>query len=317
MVESIANIVRAWPADRARHGQPYFALELICSAVEAPGGRRRDGVVDQHPLRADDGGRARRGDQRRLPRRQARPRSTASSPDRARAAARAGVRDAVSQGAKLRLLADRRRRRARRPRRSSRSPAPRSRRARPRSCASSSPRRPRSSRSSPAGCIAARRTSSCARSASGCPRAGCCRRSTAPRCAPPSAPRTAACSGSRPSSPPTAARCARRSPPRCSRAAARTGFTAGGWSSARASTAGGSRARSARSSRRSARLVSAAEVAHLLELPSARMKGVPVRRVTIPRIPAPPEVARGSRPRPGDSPHRRQAQRPLRDSRRL
>ena len=40
-------------------------------------------------------------------------------------------------------------------------------------------------------------------------------------------------------------------------------------------------------------LVSAAEVAHLLELPSARMKGVPVRRVTIPRIPAPPEVVRG------------------------
>jgi hypothetical protein len=44
-------------------------------------------------------------------------------------------------------------------------------------------------------------------------------------------------------------------------------------------------------------LVSAAEVAHLLELPSARMKGVPVRRVTIPRIPAPPEVFRGSRAR--------------------
>ena len=43
-------------------------------------------------------------------------------------------------------------------------------------------------------------------------------------------------------------------------------------------------------------LVSAAEVAHLLELPSARMKGVPVRRVTIPRIPAPPEIVRGSRP---------------------
>ena len=30
MVESIANIVRAWPADRVRHGQPYVALELIC-----------------------------------------------------------------------------------------------------------------------------------------------------------------------------------------------------------------------------------------------------------------------------------------------
>src|ERR1700737_2125681 len=44
-------------------------------------------------------------------------------------------------------------------------------------------------------------------------------------------------------------------------------------------------------------LMSAAEVAHLLELPSARMKGVPVRRVTIPRIPAPPEVVRGTRPR--------------------
>jgi hypothetical protein len=44
-------------------------------------------------------------------------------------------------------------------------------------------------------------------------------------------------------------------------------------------------------------LVSAAEVAHLLALPSARMKGVPVRRVTIPRIPAPPEVGRGRRTR--------------------
>jgi hypothetical protein len=49
-------------------------------------------------------------------------------------------------------------------------------------------------------------------------------------------------------------------------------------------------------------LVSAAEVAHLLELPSARMKGVPVRRVTIPRIPAPPEIVRGTRQRrPGST----------------
>ena len=30
MVESIANIVRAWPAERMRDGQPYLALELIC-----------------------------------------------------------------------------------------------------------------------------------------------------------------------------------------------------------------------------------------------------------------------------------------------
>ena len=45
-------------------------------------------------------------------------------------------------------------------------------------------------------------------------------------------------------------------------------------------------------------LVSAAEVAHLLALPSARMKGVPVKRMTLPRIPAPPGVTRGHRKRP-------------------
>jgi hypothetical protein len=39
-------------------------------------------------------------------------------------------------------------------------------------------------------------------------------------------------------------------------------------------------------------LVSAAEVAHLLALPSARMKSVPVRRLAVPRIPAPPEARR-------------------------
>ena len=60
-------------------------------------------------------------------------------------------------------------------------------------------------------------------------------------------------------------------------------------------------------------LVSAAEVAHLLELPSARMKGVPVRRVTIPRIPAPPEVVRGSRATPTAA--RRDRQRGARDQR--
>jgi hypothetical protein len=60
-------------------------------------------------------------------------------------------------------------------------------------------------------------------------------------------------------------------------------------------------------------LVSAAEVAHLLELPSARMKGVPVRRIPLPRIPAPPELIRGSRrPRNAEvrrSPASRRAQR--------
>ncbi|RKQ90827.1 hypothetical protein C8N24_0642 [Solirubrobacter pauli] len=39
-------------------------------------------------------------------------------------------------------------------------------------------------------------------------------------------------------------------------------------------------------------LISAAEAAHLLALPTARMKGVPVRRITIPRIPMPPEIFR-------------------------
>ena len=37
MVESIANIVRAWPADRLRHGQPYVALELICGGAPRAG----------------------------------------------------------------------------------------------------------------------------------------------------------------------------------------------------------------------------------------------------------------------------------------
>jgi hypothetical protein len=46
-------------------------------------------------------------------------------------------------------------------------------------------------------------------------------------------------------------------------------------------------------------LVSAAEAAHLLALPTARMKGVPVRRLMLPRIPAPPEVMRGAQIEPG------------------
>jgi hypothetical protein len=43
-------------------------------------------------------------------------------------------------------------------------------------------------------------------------------------------------------------------------------------------------------------LVSGAELVHLLELPSARMKGVPVRRLTIPRMPAPPDAFRATDP---------------------
>jgi hypothetical protein len=44
-------------------------------------------------------------------------------------------------------------------------------------------------------------------------------------------------------------------------------------------------------------VVSGGEIAYLFELPTARMKGVPVRRLTRPRIPAPPEMARTNRSR--------------------
>ena len=298
MVESIANIVRAWPAERIRDGQPYLALELICGA-RPPRRPARDGVVDQHPLRAADRGRAGRRDQRRLPRRPARPRPRRAAPPAAGRAARARVRDAVSQGAQLRLLADRRRRASTRPRRSSRSPAPRSRSGAPsivRFQLTPTPsffeelarrlyRRHEQQARAPGALGTARGRADA-------------RRSTAPRCAPPSAPRTAACSGSRPSSPPTAPRRARR--------------VAAAVQSRRGENRLHRRwmiVRQRLYRRRFPRalgplipsiavLVSAAEVAHLLELPSARMKGVPVRRVTLPRIPAPPGVIRGHRTRP-------------------
>ena len=49
-------------------------------------------------------------------------------------------------------------------------------------------------------------------------------------------------------------------------------------------------------------LVSAAEVAHMLALPSARMKGVPVRRMALPRLPAPPDVDRAVSEEPAAPP---------------
>ena len=52
-------------------------------------------------------------------------------------------------------------------------------------------------------------------------------------------------------------------------------------------------------------LVSAAEVAHLLELPTARMKGVPVQRQMLPRIPAPADCQRCTHPTRGERPRRR------------
>lgn len=41
-------------------------------------------------------------------------------------------------------------------------------------------------------------------------------------------------------------------------------------------------------------LLSSAEIATLVELPTARMRGVPVRRLMVPRIPAPPEALRAA-----------------------
>ena len=55
-------------------------------------------------------------------------------------------------------------------------------------------------------------------------------------------------------------------------------------------------------------LISAAEAAHLLALPTARMKGVPVRRIAIPRIPMPPEILRAD----ADARRPRTARRPAR-----
>jgi hypothetical protein len=56
-------------------------------------------------------------------------------------------------------------------------------------------------------------------------------------------------------------------------------------------------------------LVSGGELAHLLELPSARMKGVAVRRLTIPRMPAPPDAFRATDVDPPGAPPRRMGQR--------
>ena len=36
MMEAIAHLVRAFPADRARHGQPYVAFELDHGAGDRP-----------------------------------------------------------------------------------------------------------------------------------------------------------------------------------------------------------------------------------------------------------------------------------------
>ena len=83
MVESIANIVRAWPAERIRNGQPYLALELICGVAPANGGPLEMEWSINIRCEPQVGERARRRDQRHLPRRPPRARPRRATPARA------------------------------------------------------------------------------------------------------------------------------------------------------------------------------------------------------------------------------------------
>ena len=80
MVESIANIVRAWPAERMRDGQPYLALELICGhAPHSRSGREMHWSINIR-CQPRDVVRPGRCDQCRLPRRPARTRTRPATP---------------------------------------------------------------------------------------------------------------------------------------------------------------------------------------------------------------------------------------------
>ena len=108
MVEAIANIVRAFPTERARSGQPYVALELICGEGEQGMEWSINVRCQPSAARALDAAISAAYPDVRLGRRHA----DAPLP-RIGIAPRAGVRDALSQGAQLRVPAARRRRGAR------------------------------------------------------------------------------------------------------------------------------------------------------------------------------------------------------------
>jgi hypothetical protein len=111
MIEAVANVVRVWPVERLRNGQPYLAFELICGVAPASGGPLEmewSLNVRCEPASAPELDAA---DQRGLPRRQARTHPRRIAATAAGRPARARLPDAVSQGAQLRLLADRPRRR--------------------------------------------------------------------------------------------------------------------------------------------------------------------------------------------------------------
>ena len=167
MIEQVANIVRVWPAERLRNGQPYVALELICGVASANLGRLE--MEWSINIRCEP--------------------KTVSALDGAISAAYPDVRLGRTHGEQplprpgvLRepgfVMRFRKERsfvysliaggRGRLRRRSSRSHAPRSRLRRPRSFASSSRRRRRTSRRSRGACTAVTRTGLSARNAGDC-----------------------------------------------------------------------------------------------------------------------------------------------------
>ena len=294
MVESIANIIRAFPAERVRDGQPYVALELICGQSEQGTEWSVNVRCEPSSVRALDAAISATYPDVRIGRQHVRP-----VPPPTRGAASARMRDAVSQGRAASCTRCSPPARSSPRRRSSRSPAPRS------SSASASIVRfqltptpsffeeLRAPRVPPP--RAAARTPRAFHAAPGGLSSTLNRSEMQQRR---SAPRTAACSGSRPSSPPTACEA-------CKTVAA-----------AVQSRRGENRlhrriddrppapvpppvppSRSGRCIPSMRCLVSAAEVAHLLELPTARMKGVPVRRPRSRGSPLHPDDPAG-RPRP-------------------
>ena len=301
MVEQIANIVRVFPAERVRDGQPSVAMELICGRRDPQGGMYWSINLRCLPdmVRALDAAiSAAYPDVRVGHQHDDKPRSAP------RRAARTGVRDAVSQGAQLRLPADGRLRRAGVPAAGADRPRP--------DRAGRTVDRPLCADPDPhffeeyARRLYRRHENKLARQERwGLPEGGLL--STLNRSEMADAQRTQnrslfwleaviAADTMQACKTVAAAVQSRRGENRLHR---RWMVFRPGLYRRRFAQARGPLVPSARS------LVSAAEVAHLLELPTARMKGVPVRRQMLPRIPAPADCQRCTHPTHGEHPRRR------------
>ena len=306
MVEAIANIVRAFPAERARSGQPYVALELVCG--EGQHGMEWSINVRCQPSAAQalDAAISAAYPDVRLGRRHA----DAPLP-RAGSLQVPGVRDALSQGAQLRLPAARRRRGARLA--AARADRPRPGRARAPSIVRFQLTPTPSFFEEYARRLYKRHENKLVRQERwGLPEGGLW--STLNRAEMSNAQRTqnrslfwleaiVAADTMQSCKTVAAAVQSRRGENRLHR---RWMIVRQNLYRRRFPHALGPLLPSTRN------LVSAAEVAHLLALPTARMKGVPVRRLTLPRIPLPPEVIRAHRPRsahPTGTPPERHASR--------